>query len=915
MNRKITLMLIAAVLLSGYLYSEKKNLTPQDIMKFKFATQQQISNDGNWITWVETPDRGDGALKIKSITKDTTYTLERGTSSIISKNSKWIACSVLPKSIESENADKEKPKNSMALFNTITGKSDKFENISKFIFSNDSKWFAYQVNDSKKGGSDNKDKKKRPSAGSPIFLRHLETGSELNFQNVTEFTFDSISANFSYIISEESAKKNGIYNISLTGSLPFPIKVIEEANTHYSGISWNHKKGLLAYVSGKEKKNGQPDSCEISFWSSDSKIITKFADKNSYPKDWFIPFKNNLKWTKDGDRLFFGYKPLIDSTIDEETITFADSNYYDINQISKKTELDLWHWNDPRIKTNQRNWWEKNKDFTYTAVYHLNTKKIVQLADLNISSINFNENPQFALGISQTPYMKEMTWKGPIYDLYLVNIVDGTKKLVEKEVKEDIELSPFGKCIAYFKNKNWYLYDNYKDTTVNLTERTKFVFWDDESDVPDEPGSFGSPGWLQDDDAILINSKYDVWSFFTGGNYGYLIQTANEGKLSKTQIRVVKLDPEKEFYTVKESVYFTGFSEEFKSYNLYTTTFSILGTLKLTEYSDKKLRLIAKAKNTESYIFTKESYDEFPDLWISDSTFSKPSRISEVNPQMKDFNWGKTSLVKWKSYEGFDLDGFVIKPDNFDPKKKYALLVYYYDRFSNTMNTFYQPRLNHRPCYQWYQNDGYIIFVPDIKYNIGNPGNNAVSCVVSGVRELLKQGYIDSTAIAIQGHSWGGYQTAYMITKTNLFAAACAGAPVGNMTSAYSGIRLESGLARQMQYEHQQSRIGGTLWDSLSAYINNSPVFQASTVKTPFLIMFGDIDDAVPWQQGIELYLAMRRLNKNCVMLQYRNEPHIPRRYPNKMDYALKMKEFFDTYCLKKTAPDWLLNGIEYRGK
>ena len=176
-------------------------------------------------------------------------------------------------------------------------------------------------------------------------------------------------------------------------------------------------------------------------------------------------------------------------------------------------------------------------------------------------------------------------------------------------------------------------------------------------------------------------------------------------------------------------------------------------------------------------------------------------------------------------------------------------------------------------------------------------------------------GIADSNALGITGHSWSGYQTAYMITKTNMFKAAVAGAPVGNMTSAYSGIRNESGLARQFQYEMQQSRIGGNLWDSLDSYIRNSPVFQARTIKTPFLIMFGDADPMVPWQQGVELYLAMRRLNKECLFLQYHKEYHWPEKYPNRLDYGIKMKEFFDTYLLKKQTPEWILNGIRYKGE
>jgi dipeptidyl aminopeptidase/acylaminoacyl peptidase len=176
-------------------------------------------------------------------------------------------------------------------------------------------------------------------------------------------------------------------------------------------------------------------------------------------------------------------------------------------------------------------------------------------------------------------------------------------------------------------------------------------------------------------------------------------------------------------------------------------------------------------------------------------------------------------------------------------------------------------------------------------------------------------GVADPKRIGIHGHSWGGYGTAYVVTQTDFFACAIAGAAVGNMTSAYSGIRWESGVARQMQYEKQQSRIGGSLWEKPELFWENSPVFFADRIRTPLLLMHGDEDGAVPWYQSIELYLAMRRLGKDCVFLQYRGEPHHPQKYANKLDYSIKMKQYFDHYLKGEPAPDWLAKGVLYNGK
>src|SRR5690606_41680366 len=103
-------------------------------------------------------------------------------------------------------------------------------------------------------------------------------------------------------------------------------------------------------------------------------------------------------------------------------------------------------------------------------------------------------------------------------------------------------------------------------------------------------------------------------------------------------------------------------------------------------------------------------------------------------------------------------------------------------------------------------------------------------------------------------------QIAHMITRTNLFAAAIAGAPVANMVSAYGGIRWSTGMSRMFQYEQTQSRIGGSLWRRPLQFIENSPIFWADKVQTPLLMMHNDQDGAVPWYQGIEYYMALRRL-------------------------------------------------------
>jgi dipeptidyl aminopeptidase/acylaminoacyl peptidase len=258
------------------------------------------------------------------------------------------------------------------------------------------------------------------------------------------------------------------------------------------------------------------------------------------------------------------------------------------------------------------------------------------------------------------------------------------------------------------------------------------------------------------------------------------------------------------------------------------------------------------------------------------------------------------------------LSGILIKPENFDPQKKYPMIVYIYEQLSQGLHRFVNPGPGTSINTSFYASNGYLILMPDIVYTIGYPGQSALKCVLPAIQAVVDRGFVNEQAIGIQGHSWGGYQIAYMVTQTNRFRAAAPGAVVANMTSAYSGIRWGSGLPRQHQYEHTQSRIGGSLWEYPMRYLENSPVFRADRVQTPILMVHNDGDDAVPWYQGIEYYLALRRLGKEVYMFNYNGEPHGLRKRQNQKDYTRRTQEFFDYFLKGAPKPEWMEKGIPF---
>src|SRR5690606_12018724 len=365
--------------------------------------------------------------------------------------------------------------------------------------------------------------------------------------------------------------------------------------------------------------------------------------------------------------------------------------------------------------------------------------------------------------------------------------------------------------------------------------------------------------------------------------------TEGVGRAQGLRFRYVRLDREQDAIDPRAPILLAAFDTRTKAAGFYRDRVHGNGRPERLTLGDYVFSTPARAKNAEVLLYTRENFEEFPDLWVSDLAFASPRRISNANPQQAEYRWGTAELVEWTSLDGVPLQGILYKPEDFDPSRKYPMIVYFYERMSDELNRYRTPVAGGSSIsFSFYVSRGYLVFVPDIVYRIGYPGESALHAVVPGVTELIRRGFVDEKAIGVQGHSWGGYQIAYMITKTDIFKAAAAGAPVVNMTSAYGGIRWSTGMVRQFQYEKTQSRLGGTLWEMPIRYIENSPLFWLDKVNTPVLIMHNDRDGAVPWYQGIEYFVALRRLGKPVWMLNYNGEDHGLRRWANRKDFAIR---------------------------
>lgn len=908
--------LFIAILMTGAtatgVFSQGRALTFDDIMKWEDINHPAISDDGEWLAYSVWPDRGDGEVRVHSVDGNSVYSIERGDNPVIAGNGRWVAAYRKPRLADELKAGKEKPVQGLALLNTVTGTVTEKDSVQSFMFSDDGEWIALHHHPTANNGNSD-------IAGRRATLHNLESGTDYEIPFVKEMAFDSSAHHLVYSIVDTSAGMNGLYFRDLSGNAEEQHVIESAENRLFSSLRWHNRVSRLAFTEAIIDTAETTGDASLKLWDADTREVTLLVDSASTGGEWALRAANSLRWTKDGERLFFGLIPRDIADLErkpkKKDRDTSDVDIYDMEKILSEKEMDVWHWNDPRIKTHEKNSWNQRKSHLYRAVYHLDEERWIRLADRDMPDVVIPENDRYALGRSQIPYLKEMTWDGFYNDYFIVDLETGERRKIADRLRTGARLSPGGNYVTFFRNRDWHLYDIENDLYRNLTEELDVPFYDEDHDYPYTVPGYGTAGWTDGDEHVLIYDKYDIWKFSAAETSAPLNLT-QDGREREIRYRIERLDRNRDTFSSEDELLLAGYYDRKKYYGLYSFRPSEAGVIQRME-EQKRFNIISKAENSDRILYSRESYDEYPNLWVSeDLHFDEVKRISELHLDLHDtYNWGRAELIEWHSlHDGRTLQGAVIKPDNYEEGKRYPVLVYFYRFFSQRAYQFNNITNDDRPTLPQWVSDGYVVFLPDIRFEVGTPGFTSTKSLVPGVQKLIDMGIAHPDKIGLHGHSWSGYQTAFIITQTDIFDAAISGAPVSNMTSAYSGIRWGSGLARQFQYEKTQSRIGGSLWEYPERYVENSPVFYADRINTPVLIMFGDEDTAVPWYQGIELYLAMRRLEKDAIFLQYHKEPHHLRKYANRLDYAIKMKEYFDHYLRGYEAPEWIRDGVPYRG-
>lgn len=951
--------------------AQKKPLDHSVYDAWQSIGEHAISNNGKWVMYTVNAQQGDGELVIRSVDGNYQKKISRGYGAEISEDSRFIAFKIKPPYQQTRQArikkrrPDEMPADSAGLVELGKDSVLKMARIKTFKMpARGSGWVAFykdrplgraagadsaqrrprgavdslqkiidslnnRINTGKRvegdllaGETDADDEGSEVSATqepSDLVLYNTSTGKARTFPFINEYYFSKPG---NVLVLE-----TGINKADSLRSRPAVIwydlarakaDTIAHNGNEFRNFAMDDKGTQLVFVAERDSSRKSLQKF-YKLWyfkaGADSAVMRIDKDNTAVSKGFTVSENAIPYFSKNGQKVFFGTAP-IQKPRDTTLVDF------------ELARLDVWTYNDDYLQPQQLKTVNVESKRSYLAVWYPENNKVVQLGDINAETVIPAEegNSELALVTTNKAFRKQSQWKGrSLETALLMNMTNGTKKIIKESVNGFFNMSPLGKFVLWYDEEkhNYFTYNTASGAITNISATIKVPLYDEDDDHPDFPPPHGFMKWQEGDRYVYVYDKYDIWKLDPAAKEAPVMLTGGAGRKNKITYHYISTDREERFITPGQTLLLSLLADDDRTngYMLYKMgePFVMEKQPTLPYHYDN----FFKAKEAGVYGYLKSNASLSPSVTVItrlDSavngsmtryTIKETKQLSDINPQQNTYNWYTAELVSWKMFNGKPGKGILYKPENFDPSKKYPVIFYFYERDSDSMYLYRAPQpMGSTINIPYYTSNGYIVFDPAIYYTKGEPGESAYNSVVSAAKYMSKFKWVDSTKLALQGHSWGGYQIAYLVTRTNMFVAAEAGAPVANMTSAYSGIRWSTGVSREFQYERGQSRIGYSLWERPDLYLKNSPLFRADKVQTPLLMMHNDADGAVPWYQGIEYFSALKRLGKKAWLIEYNGEDHNLVERKNRKDWAIRMSQFFDHYLKGAPAPKWMTQGV-----
>lgn len=854
----------------------------------KRLTSPRISPDGAWATYTFSPNDGADTLFVRELDGDRLLTLPRGGQAVFSSDSRWAAYRIAPAGGGGSNAGGA----TTHLLELGSERTLSFSGVQSFRLSDDARWFLIRKAPASRDAE---------HSGTDLIVKDLGSGETRNIGNVSDFAFSPDEEWLAYTVDAAGRAGNGAYALEMaTGRL----LALSTGNAHFSSLRWNEAGDAVGVLRGATPEGmEQRENVLLLFGNlaGERPRETTWDPRrdSAFPRDHVLSHFAGIRWNDHGDRIFLGIR--------------EQREEGPVEQVNGGANVDVWHWADEQVQSVQARRASQARQATSTIVYQVPTGHVVRLEDESLASVTTHATGRWAIGRDPTPYVYTPQWGGQIADYYRVDLDTGERTLIVEALVRQMGTSPDGRWFLYFKDGILNAHDLEAGTTVDLSARAPVSFANETHSHPNEVSAYGMAGWTEDVRSVIVNHRYDIWRIPVAEEGEAENLTRGVGSERRIVFRIVDAGSS---IDLSESLTLSAYGDRTKHTGYWRLDPGAEPEVIL--YEDLRIGSPIRADSTDRVLYTRESFTQFPDLWLSDGTLRNPRRITDTNPHLADFAWSPGRvLIDYMDRRGNELQATLALPAGYEPGKRYPMLVYFYETMSQQHHAFQLPRFDDRPHMATYASNGYLVLQPDIVYTMGEPGSSALDALTSAVQAVIDAGYADPERIGLQGHSWGGYQSSFVVTQTDMFAAVVTGAPVTNLVSFYNELYASSGNVQQGITESGQVRMGMgvTPWNAGELYRSQSPVHNVEGITTPLLILHGTEDGAVDWRQGLEFFNSARRNGKEVIFLSYPGEAHHLGRRANQEDFQVRMKQFFDHYLMGIPAPSWMERGVPYVDK
>jgi dipeptidyl aminopeptidase/acylaminoacyl peptidase len=883
-----------------------------------------LSADGKWTVYGINRSNGKNELRATNVAAGTTKTIAFGAQPAFSTDSKWLAFSI---GISEEAADKlrrdNKPvENKLGLLNLASGEQTTVDAVESFAFSPTGTWLAMRrypppppapaggrgAAGAGRGAAAAED---APPAGATLILRELATGHDVTFGNVSDIAWQDQKRTgtlLAFTISTTDKAGNGV---QLFDTKSGALRTLDSSSAVYSNLAWRKDSTDLAVLKAKtdDKRDG-PTQIALSWTglggAESAKVYDPTADAK-FPAGMAVSGSRRPSWSEDGKVVYVGLaewapkKPAAAKSADPAAAPEAD----------EQPAVDVWHWRDTEVMAHQVKNAAQNRRRTLLAAWHTDTGALAQLGQsLTLEQVTPFKHQNLAYASEWKEWGLERSIGRPMANLYLVEL-DGKRTKVKGALANDeyVQPSPGGRYLLYLENGHYWTLNTKSREAVDITKNVRTSFLDTESDftAPMKP-PFGVAGWTKNDAEVLLYDKFDIWKVASDGTRAAKL---TDGAAEQVRYRYTRLDPEEEFIDLEKPAYLSTFGIWSKKSGVAVLKAGAKAPERLL-WEDKAVDRVAKAADADVYQYVVESFEEPSNLYVGGPELTAAKKITDTNAFQSKYAWGRSELIEYTAIGGTRLQGALFYPAGYEAGKKYPMIVYMYEKLSDGVHRYHA--LSERDYYNAsaMTSHGYFVLQPDIVFKKREPGLSVAECVQTAVKKVLEKGAVDEKRIGVVGHSWGGFDAAFLATHTTMFAAAVAGAPITDLVSNYGNHHWSSGIAETDHIETGQQRMEVPLYEDLPAYIRNSAVFGASTMTTPLLIEVGDADGTVFYHQGVELYNVARRARKNVVLLVYGAEDHGLRKKADQVDYQRRIFAWFDHYLKGDKAEGWVTDGEGY---